>query len=98
MQRSKLDSRAIASAGYDPSSRILEIEFSSGRVYEYADVPESVYSWLLRTPHKGAYLSRMINGRYAHRDISQPPQALTEALPLEAALKASLAQLQGKQR
>ena len=96
MQRSKLESRAITSAGYDVSARILEIEFSSGRVYEYADVPESVYSWLLRTPHKGAYVSRMINGRYAHRDISQAPQPLGEALSLEAALEASLAQFQRK--
>lgn len=96
MQRSKLESRAITSAGYDPSTRLLEIEFSSGRVYEYADVPESVYDWLVRTSSKGAFVSRMINGRYTHRDISRPQPLSSQALPLEAALEASLAQLQRK--
>ena len=94
MQRSKLESRALASAGYDPATQTLEIEFSSGRVYEYTDVPESVYAWLLRTPGKGAYVSRMINGRYEYRDITvQKPQ---QTLPLEDALRASLAGLERK--
>ena len=94
MQRSKLESLAIVSAGYDPATHTLEIEFNSGRVYEYTDVPESVYAWLLRTPGKGAYVSRMINGHYVYRDITvQKPQ---QALPLEEALRLSLAGLERK--
>lgn len=94
MQRAKLDSQAVLSAGYDPDTLTLEIEFSSGRVYQYDEVPESVYNWLLRTPSKGTFISRMINGRYAYRDVSQHVQL--EVLPLEEALRASLAQLEHK--
>jgi hypothetical protein len=97
MQRAKLESRAVISAGYDPDTRILELEFSSGRVYQYAEVSESLYNWLQRTPGKGAFVSRMINGRYAHRDVSEPPtRSPADDLPLEAALQASLAQLERK--
>ena len=61
-------------------------EFANGRVYRYAEVPRSVYAWLLRTPKKGAFVSRMIVDRYAHRDVTPAP-----VLPdVETALRASL--------
>jgi hypothetical protein len=77
MERSPLDSSAVRSAGYDDANQVLELEFSNGRIYQFDAVPRGVYDWLLRTPNKGGYVNRMINGRYAHRDItraSQPPQ------------------------
>ena len=36
------DSSTINKIGYDPVNEILEIEFSKGSVYTYADVPHSV--------------------------------------------------------
>lgn len=70
MERHPLESRAIASVGYDEASCMLEIEFSSGRIYEFSGVPKSAYDWLLRTSNKGSYVARMINGRYPHRDVT----------------------------
>jgi hypothetical protein len=78
MQRKALASTAVASVGYDDATLVLEIEFSSGRIYQYAEVPRSVYEWLLRTPSKGGYVARMINDRYPYRDITEAtgaPQA-----------------------
>ena len=72
MERKPLQSRAIVSAGYDPESRTLELEFASGRIYRYADVPAGTYEWLLRAPSKGGYFARMINERYAYRDVTEP--------------------------
>jgi KTSC domain len=67
MQRTGLPSRSIRSAGYDAEQQRLELEFSSGGVYEYFDVPESVYDWLLRVPNKGRYVTKMISNRYRFR-------------------------------
>ena len=72
MERKALASKAVLSVGYDDATLVLEIEFNSGRVYQYADVPRGVYEWLLRTPSKGGYVARMVNDRYAYRDVSSP--------------------------
>ena len=72
MERTPLTSSAVASAGYDDATLVLEIEFNSGKIYQYEAVPRSVYEWLLRTPNKGSYVARMISDRYAYRDITAP--------------------------
>jgi len=95
MDRAVLESKAIVSAGYEPESQTLELEFSSGRVYQYDGVPASAYQWLLRTNSKGTYVSRMINGQYPYREVSaraRPRVEHTSAANLEAALRASLAE------
>jgi hypothetical protein len=87
MNRSPLSSRAVVSAGYDAVSGTLELEFLSGRIYQYEDVPPSAYDWLLRTPSKGTYVSRMINGQYSYRDVTP---RLEDIADLVAKLRASL--------
>ena len=73
MERVPLDSSAVRSAGYDEASHTLELEFTSGRIYQFDSVPPSVYQWLLRTSHKGSYVNRMINPRYPYRDVTSGP-------------------------
>lgn len=87
-----MQSRAIRSVGYAPETRELEIEFSSGQVYLYSDVPQPVYDWLLRAPNKGIYVTRQISGRYPERALSRPPATDPDAL--EQALRDSLARLE----
>ena len=43
MERQYVSSSNIASIGYDPDNLVLEIEFLSGAVYQYYDVPQSIY-------------------------------------------------------
>ena len=75
MERTPLTSSAVASAGYDDATLVLEIEFNSGKIYQYEAVPRSVFEWLLRTPNKGSYVARMISERYAYRDTTAPVNA-----------------------
>jgi hypothetical protein len=91
MQRIQLASAAVSSAGYDAEAQILELEFSSGRIYRYEGVPRGTYEWLLRAPSKGGYVARMINDRYPYRDVTPPPAATQD---LADALRASLRELQ----
>jgi KTSC domain len=90
MQRSPIASSAVISAAYDAVSSTLELEFSSGRVYQYEAVPASAYQWLLRTRSKGTYVSRMINGQYSYRDVTP---FLDDVLDLETTLRRSLSDL-----
>lgn len=86
MQRSPLQSSAVLSAGYDPITRELELEFKNGRIYRYREVPAGVYEFLLRTPSKGGYVNRMIQNRYAFEEVT-PERSEQDVLK---ALQASL--------
>jgi len=81
------DSRAIASLGYDEAAQVLEIEYRNGSIYRYLRVPPSVYAWLQRTPHKGAFVARKIANDYAFEQQG-PPEPGEGAL--ERALRESL--------
>ena len=88
MERIAVESKAIVSLGYDDEACCLELEFRSGSVYRYLDVPRSVYEWLLRTPNKGVFVARQITGRYAFESVPATPA--TPAEQLEEALRQSL--------
>lgn len=54
----------IASAGYDPETRRMEIEFRSGRTYTFEEVPLDVYESLLASDSPGRYFNDNIKGVY----------------------------------
>jgi hypothetical protein len=88
VQRINVESKAIVSLGYDEETQSLELEFRSGSVYRYREVPRSVYEWLVRTPNKGVFVARQITGRYAFESVPRIPATPEEEL--EAALRQSL--------
>ena len=67
MNRTPVSSSNLSSVGYDPASKILEIEFHSGRVYQYFNVPESVYHGLMNASSKGGYFNQHIKDVYSFR-------------------------------
>jgi hypothetical protein len=69
MQRLPVSSRSVASVGWDPTSRTLEIEFTSGRVYRYFEVPEIVYHGLVRAESIGQFLNERIRDRYRFEQL-----------------------------
>jgi hypothetical protein len=96
VQRERLKSKAIVSAGYDQLTSELELEFQSGHVYRYEGVPMSVHAWLLRTQNKGGFVRRMITGRYVERAMPGTGRGQPSSTPpdaLEDTLRASLEQL-----
>ena len=64
-----LDSEALSSVGYDAARRVLEVEFTSGRVYQYFDVPEREVERLLDAPSRGHFFSERVRGRYRYRQV-----------------------------
>lgn len=62
MKRVPLTSSMMASAGYDETTGVLEIEFLTGAVYQYVGVPLHLYRSLLDAPSQG----RFFHGRIRH--------------------------------
>jgi len=59
-----VDSTVIASLGYDPCRRELEIEYrESGEVYRYFEVPGREYTSFLAAESKGTYLNQVFKPR-----------------------------------
>jgi hypothetical protein len=58
IRRHPIDSSVIATIGYDPLAKLLDIEFKDdGKVYRYFDVPLSEYEAFMEAPSKGTYLN-----------------------------------------
>jgi len=64
MDRTPVSSSNIRSIGYDSGSGTLEIEFNSGPVYQYFDVPESEYDGLMAASSHGTYFNASIKHAY----------------------------------
>jgi hypothetical protein len=67
MRRKRVSSSAITSVGYEPDWEVLEVEFQSGAVYDYFEVPPEVYRALMEAPSKGHYLAAEIKDVYPCR-------------------------------
>ena len=64
MKRDSVQSSNIESIGYDQKAAILEVKFHSGEVYQYANVPESVYKGLFNAETEGKYFQANARGEY----------------------------------
>ena len=60
MKRTPVNSSNLASVGYDASSQTLEIEFLHGGIYQYYDVPLTVYESLMSASSHGTYFDKSI--------------------------------------
>ena len=69
MERIPLESEALASVGYDPGRHVLEVEFTSGRVYQYFDVPRHEVERMLRAGSRGAYFSERVRDHYRFEQV-----------------------------
>jgi len=66
--RDLIDSSVIASMGYIAENSTLQIEFRSGDIYNYFDVPLEEYAAFRSADSKGTYLNQVFKAR-GHRYI-----------------------------
>jgi hypothetical protein len=64
-----VSSSNLLSVAFDASAKILEVEFREGGVYQYHNVPESVYLSLLNSSSKGKYFNTHIKNTYKWKKI-----------------------------
>ncbi len=62
-----VESTNIAAIGYDEEARELRVQFSSGTVYAYSEVPPEVYHDFLAAESKGKYLGAHIKGVFEYQ-------------------------------
>lgn len=56
MERQPINSDMIVSAGYEPETGILEIEFrKGGAIWQYMDVPEATWHEFINAESRGKY-------------------------------------------
>jgi hypothetical protein len=69
LERKPVKSRILSSVGYDEISKILEIEFHTGLVYEYSGVPSKVYKDLMNSEAIGKYFTEKVRNRFRTKQI-----------------------------
>lgn len=70
MHREPVSSSNLRSVGYDDSTSVLEVEFNSGGVYQYYNVPTAVYQGLMNAPSHGRYFHTQIKNAYQYSKVS----------------------------
>ena len=71
MRRYEVQSTNIQSVGYDMPSHTLEIQFHSGGLYHYYQVPDWIFSSLLKSGSKGRFFHRVIRNRFEYRKVDE---------------------------
>ena len=69
LERKAVRSTNVASVGYDPKSKVLEIQFKSGGIYQYSGVPEKRYQSLMKAKAIGHYFTTDIRPWYSCRKV-----------------------------
>jgi len=64
MLHNPVSSSNIRSIGYDATHKILEIEFTSGEVYQYFDFLPHVYEAFMNASSKGRFFATLIKDRF----------------------------------
>lgn len=69
MERKRINASNIRSVGYEPRSRMLEIEFSSGSIVHYSGVSEDVYRRLMNAPSPGSFFHDRIDENFPSKRV-----------------------------
>ncbi|MCU1289042.1 MAG: tyrosyl-tRNA synthetase [Acidobacteria bacterium] len=71
IRRFNVESAVAKSIGYNPASKVLQIEFGSGDVYIYKDVPAEVYAGLMNADSHGKFFVEHIrNSIYEYEKLN----------------------------
>lgn len=57
-------STKLKSAGYSSEFEILEVEFHNGSIYQFYDVPEIIYTRMMKEKSKSEYFGAHIRNTY----------------------------------
>ncbi len=69
MERKRLNSSKLRSAGYDEKARVLEIEMSNGDVFQYTGVYPEVYRRFVAAPNPTSFFDDKIAEEYTSKRL-----------------------------
>lgn len=65
MERTPVASSNIASIGFDAETETLEVEFKSGLVYQYYNVPQFMHEQIVTASSVGAFFNANVRNAFA---------------------------------
>ena len=63
------DSEAVEDIKYDDTRQRMRVTFTTGRVYDYLDVPPDEYQGFRDAESWGKYFNANIRNRYEYREV-----------------------------
>ena len=69
MERKRVNSNKIRAVGYDPKSRVLEVELRDGTVLAYSGVSPEVHRRFMAAPSPVSYFEDKIDESYTGRRV-----------------------------
>jgi KTSC domain-containing protein len=60
------ESSTIVRIGYDDEAMVMTVEFKSGGIYNYFDVPQHVFDGIRTAPSKGQFLAQQVKGNFRY--------------------------------
>jgi KTSC domain/DnaJ domain len=67
--RASVKSPNIISVGYDKLLKVLQVEFLNGSIYQYYEVPEQIFTDLLKAGSKGKFFNSKISLHFRHENV-----------------------------
>jgi hypothetical protein len=64
-----MPSTVISAFHYDSKRHVLQVVFISGTVYEYINVPETMYTAMKSSFSKGTYFNKHIKDHFSFKKI-----------------------------
>lgn len=58
----------VTSLGYNPSDRVLDVEYKGGKIYRYYDVPKAVAK-AISEDNAGSSINTMVKGKYSFVEL-----------------------------
>jgi hypothetical protein len=69
MKRMLVQSSIVQESGYDAAERKLEVQFHSGKVYQYLAVPHGTYEAFIASESKGRFFNEQIRDVYRYVQV-----------------------------
>ena len=71
MRKEQVESTNIDYAGYDYQSGTLQVEFKSGKIYQYLEVGPDVWDEFMCADSKGRYLNQVIKKEFDFKQVDE---------------------------
>ncbi len=74
MESQPVKSSSLRSVSYDAAKKNLEIEFRSGIIHQYQNVPPAIHTSLMNAASAGIYYTENIRNRYRSITVRAVPK------------------------
>jgi len=69
MNRTPVESSSVRSIGYDPETKVLQVEFTSGGLYEYYGVTQFAHDEFIASESKGSHFAVKIRACFESKRL-----------------------------